>query len=114
MSRDEAAMVEEARTFLDELFGAGVPIQNLLRTGALPQGCTGRYPAFVERVSAHYGEELPHLRQAPPGPLNGTLVAGVRGRVWLLHEGARNPTAASPAGCRPGRYGNPGATTPSE
>ena len=63
MSGEEAAIVDEARSFHDELFGSGVPLQNLLNTGALPEGWAGRYLAFVERVSAHYGEESPLPRE---------------------------------------------------
>ncbi len=58
MSSEEAAILDQARSFLDELFGAGVPVQNLLRTGVFPDGWADRYLAFVQRVSAHYGDSL--------------------------------------------------------
>jgi hypothetical protein len=41
MSREEAAIVDEARSFLGELFGSGVPIHNLLNTGAFSEGRAG-------------------------------------------------------------------------
>jgi hypothetical protein len=63
MSPQEAAIVDEARAFLDELLGAGVPIQNLLRTGTCPDGWADRYLAFVERVAAHYGDSSPLTRE---------------------------------------------------
>ena len=63
MSHEEAAILDEARLFLNELFGAGVPIQNLLRTGAFPDGWTERYLTFIEQVTAHYGEEIPLPRE---------------------------------------------------
>jgi hypothetical protein len=58
MSHEDAAIVEEARSFLAELIGEGVPIQNLLNTGEFPAGWAERYLAFVERVSTHYGDSM--------------------------------------------------------
>jgi hypothetical protein len=90
MSREEAAIVDEARSFLDELFGAGVPIQNLLRTGAFPDGWTDRYLAFVERVSAHYGEELPLPREVLAVIYNASVYCTKRYFDWQRLTGGTN------------------------
>lgn len=83
-------MIEDARSFLDELFGAGVPIQNLLRTGAFPDGWTDRYLAFVERVSAHYGEDLPLPREVMAVIYNASVYCTKRYFDWQRHSGGTN------------------------
>src|SRR3954469_6577235 len=90
MSREEAAIVEDARSFLDELFGAGIPIQNLLRTGAFPDGWTDRYLAFVERVSAHYSEESPLPREVLAVVYNASVYFTKRYFDWQRHTGGVN------------------------
>lgn len=90
MSREEAAIVEEARSFLNELFGDGVPIQNLLRTGEFPNGWSDRYLAFAERVSAYYGEELPMPREVVAVIYNGSVYCTKRYHDWQRLTGGVN------------------------
>jgi hypothetical protein len=90
MSREEAAIVDEARSFLDELFGTGVPIQNLLRTGAFPDGWADRYLAFVERISAHYGEESPLPREVLAVIYNASVYCTKRYHDWQRLTGGVN------------------------
>jgi hypothetical protein len=93
MSREEVAIIEEARLFLAELLGAGVPIQHLLRTGALPDGWTERYLAFVERVSSHYGEQLPLPREVLAVIYNTSVYCTKRYFDWhRLTGGVNNAT----------------------
>jgi hypothetical protein len=90
MSREEAAIVDEARSFLDELFGAGVPIQNLLHTGAFPDGWADRYLAFVGRVSAHYGDESPLPREVLAVIYNSSVYCTKRYHDWQRLTGGVN------------------------
>jgi hypothetical protein len=90
MSREEAAIVDEARSFLEELFAEGVPIQNLLRTGTFPEGWADRYLAFVERVSAHYGEELPLPREVLAVVYNASVYCTKRYFDWQRYNGGAN------------------------
>jgi hypothetical protein len=90
MSREEAPIVDEARSFLDDLFGQGIPIQNLLRTGTFPDGWTDRYFAFVERVSAHYGEELPLPREVLAVVYNASVYCTKRYFDWQRLTGGTN------------------------
>ena len=90
MSREEAAIVNEARSFLNELFGEGVPIHDLLRTGSFPHGWTDRYLAFVERVSAHYGEELPLPREVLAVVYNASVYCTKRYFDWQRSTGGTN------------------------
>ena len=90
MSREEDAIIDEARSFLDELFGAGVPIHNLLRTGVFPEGWVERYLAFVERVSAHYGDELPLPREVVAVIYNASVYCMKRYSDWQRFEGGTN------------------------
>jgi hypothetical protein len=90
MSLEEAAIVDEARAFLNELFGAGVPIQNLLRTGALPDGWANRYLAFVEHVSAHYGDSMPFPREVTAVIYNASVYCTKRYFDWQLLTGGTN------------------------
>ncbi|MEM9915827.1 MAG: hypothetical protein AAF911_12770 [Planctomycetota bacterium] len=63
MRDDQVELVEEAKQFLDELFGAGIPIQNILRTGSVPEGWLDRYLKFVERVESAWDVESPLPRE---------------------------------------------------
>lgn len=90
MSREEAAIVEDARSFLDELLVAGVPIQNLLRTGTFPDGWADRYLAFVERVSAHYGRESPLPREVLAVVYSASVYCTKRYFDWQRHSGGVN------------------------
>ncbi len=90
MSLEEDAIIDEARLFLDELFGAGVPIHNLLRTGAFPEGWVDRYLAFVERVSARYGEEMPLPREVVAVIYNASVYCMKRYSDWQRFEGGTN------------------------
>lgn len=90
MSSEEAAITRDARAFLDELFGEGVPIQNLLRTGAFPAGWADRYLAFVERVSAYYGKESPLPREVLAVIYNASVYCTKRYSDWQRHSGGEN------------------------
>ena len=63
MSVKEGTLIAEAREFLDEICGSGVPLQPLMRTGRFPDGWPTRYLGFVERVSTSYGQSLPLPRE---------------------------------------------------
>ena len=90
MSREEAVIVDEARSFLDELFGEGVTIQYRLLTGAFPDGWTDRYLGFVERVSAHYGEESPLPREVLAVVYNASVYCTKRYFDWQRLTGGTN------------------------
>ena len=90
MSRGEAAILDEARLFLDDLFGAGIPIQNLLRTGTFPDGWVDRYLAFVERVSAEYGDSSPWPREVMAVIYNASVYCTKRYFDWQRLSGGRN------------------------
>lgn len=86
----EAAILDEARSFLDQLFGAGVPLQNLLRSGTFPDGWADRYLAFVGCVSAHYGQELPLPREVLAVIYNASVYCTKRYSDWQRHCGGAN------------------------
>jgi hypothetical protein len=93
MSHEEAAIVEEARSFLNELFdGQGIPIQNLLRTGAFPDGWSDRYLDFIQRVAAHYGEASPLPRDVLAVIYNASVYCTKRYHDWQRLTGGKNNT----------------------
>ncbi|MEM1446897.1 MAG: hypothetical protein AAGF84_12635 [Planctomycetota bacterium] len=63
MRDDQAELVEEAKQFLDELFGEGIPIQQILRTGSVPDDWLDRYLNFMERVESAWDVESPLPRE---------------------------------------------------
>jgi hypothetical protein len=59
MSCEDAAIIEEARVFLDELLAQGI-LRHLLNHGTFPDGWPSRYLAFVDRVAQGYeSDRLP-------------------------------------------------------
>ncbi len=90
MPREDAAIMDDARSFLDELFGAGVPIHNLLRTGTFPDGWVDRYLAFVDRVSAQYGDDLPLPREVMAVIYNASVYCTKRYSEWQRFTGGAN------------------------
>ncbi len=95
MSREETAIIDEAQRFLDELFSAGVPLQTLLNTGAFPVGWPDRYLQFVERVSTHYGEELPLPREVLAVIYNASVYCTKRYFDWQRLTGGTNDATES-------------------
>lgn len=90
MSREDTAIIEEAHIFLDGLFGDGIPIQHLLRTGTFPAGWTERYLAFVERVAAHYGESSPLPREVLAVVYGASVYCTKRYHDWQRFTGGEN------------------------
>lgn len=90
MSHEETAIIDEAHAFLAELFGRGIPLRNLMRDGALPAEWAARYLAFVERVSAHYGESSPLPREVLAVIYYASVYCTKRYFDWQRHTNTAN------------------------
>ncbi|HEY1686385.1 MAG TPA: hypothetical protein VGG19_16590 [Tepidisphaeraceae bacterium] len=66
MPHQDDLLLDEARSLLDDLCVRGIPITNLLQTGAFPEGWPPKYLEFVERVAGDY---------PPPTPLPHEIMA---------------------------------------
>lgn len=82
MSRNDAAIIDEARLFLVELFAQGVPLQQLLNHGTFPDCWPSRYLAFVDRVAQCYGESEPLPREVLAVIYNASVYCTKRYHDW--------------------------------
>src|SRR5215211_2669080 len=90
MSTQDAALTDEARSFLADLFGGGVPLQDLLRDGAFPDGWVARYVAFVGHVADRYGDVEPLPREVLAVIYNASVYCTKRYFDWQRHSDSAN------------------------
>jgi hypothetical protein len=86
------SLVEEARSFLDELFTTGIPLQPLLRSGIFPDGWPARYLAFLERVSEETGDVEPLPREVIAVIYDASVYCTKRFHDWQSAGGTNQVT----------------------
>jgi len=90
LSPEELTLIEETRTFLDDLVIRGIPLQTLLNTGTFPDGWPERYLNFLDRVAHQYPgrSSLPHAVMAVL--YNASVYCTKRYLDWQRDSGSTN------------------------